>query len=176
MRTKYKFIDKLSARIENIQKEDKSSYTEDYKQHLSVEEAVYRRVKSELEFQSLSPIDKQAKRIEYLASCRKSNGNCDEKLKTILIYDLILVSMPYLKVLNHLNKLSLIEELCIKELDIIDDNLFGDVKMHVTNVEIENAFRPYFDTVYPFKMNMLKECYEKIEALYKELIKLQEKA
>ena len=75
-------IDKIDARIKSIQNEDKSKYPDDYKQHLSVEEAVYRRIKSEIEFQSLSSVEKQSKRIEYLASCRKANGNCENKLKT----------------------------------------------------------------------------------------------
>ena len=59
-----KLIQKIDARIESIQNEEKSQYSDDYKQYLSIEEAVYRRLKSELEFQILSPIDKQAKRIQ----------------------------------------------------------------------------------------------------------------
>ncbi len=63
---------------------------------------------------------------------------------------------------------------CKKELNLIDDNQLGDVKKHVSKEEIENAFKPYFETIQPFKMEMLKECYEKIEFLYCELKKLNE--
>ena len=167
-------IDKIDARIKSIQNEDKSKYPDDYKQHLSVEEAVYRRIKSEIEFQSLSSVEKQSKRIEYLASCRKANGNCENKLKTICIYDTITTSMPYLKVLNLNRRLSLLEDLCNKELNLIDDNPLGEVKKHVSKEEIEEAFKPYFETIKPFKMDILKECYEKIENLYNELLKIAE--
>lgn len=166
-----KILDKINAHIESIQSEDISNYTEDYKQHLSVEEAVYKRIKSEIEFQSLTSIEKQAKRIEYLASCRKANGNCEHRLKTINIYESIIVSMPYIKALNHNDKLLLLENLCIREIEIIDDNLLGDIKKHVTAIEIKVAFKPYFEKISPFKMDMLKECYEKIENLYNELMK-----
>jgi hypothetical protein len=167
-------LNKINARIDNIQNEDKSKYPDDYKKHLSVEEAVYRRIRDEIEFQSLSPSEKQAKRINSLASCRKTHADCSRKLLTIQIYDTITVSMPYLKVLNHGNRLSLIGELCLKELNLIDDNQLGDVKKHVTKEEIEEAFKPYFETITPFKMDMLKECYEKMENLYYELLKLNE--
>jgi hypothetical protein len=166
-----KLIDKINARIESIQNEDKSQYPDDYKQHLSIEEAVYRRIKSELEFQLLSPVEKQAKRIGYLAMCRKTNANCDKELQTILIYEAIITALPYIKVLNHLDKLMLLETLCLKEIDIIDSSSTGDVKAHVSELEIETAFKPYFKKIAPFKMDMMKECYEKIEALYKELKK-----
>lgn len=171
-----KILDKINARIESIQSEDASKYPADYKQHLSVEEAVYKRIKNEIEFQTLTSIEKQAKRIEYLASCRKVNGNCENKLKTINIYESIIVSMPYIKALNHNDKLLLLEGLCIREIEIIDDNLLGDIKKHVTVIEIQNAFKPYFEKISPFKVDMLKECYEKIENLYNELLKLNETA
>jgi hypothetical protein len=171
-----KIIDKISARIESLQNEDKSQYPDDYKQHLSIEESVYRRIKSELEFQILSPVEKQSKRIEYLAMCRKTDANCDKKLQTILIYDSIIIALPYIKVLSHLGKLILIEKLCLKEIDIIDNSLTGDVKVHISKLEIETAFKPYFEKIAPFKMDMLKESYEKIENLYNELLKLNETA
>jgi len=169
-----KILDKINARIESIQSEDVSKYPEDYKQHLSIELAVYKKIKKELEFQNFSPLEKQAKRISYLAICRKTNGDCSNELKTINIYESILVSMPYLKALNHNDKLLLLEGLCIREIEIIDDNLLGGIKKHVTAIEIENAFKPYFEKISPFKMDMLKECYEKIENLYNELMKLNQ--
>lgn len=68
-------LQKITARLDTLQKEDRSVYPDDYKQHLSVEEAVYRRIQSELVFQMLTPEDRQAKRIEYLASCIKPGGD-----------------------------------------------------------------------------------------------------
>lgn len=168
-------LDKINARIESIQSEDKSKYPDDYKQHLSVEEAVYRMIRDELEFQSLSSIDKQAKRIDFLASCRKTNMDCSRKLLVIQIYDTITISLPYIKVLNHSNKLSSIEDVCMKELNFIDDSQLGDVKVHVSKNEVLEAFKPYFEKIQPFKMDMLKECYDKIENLYNELLFLIER-
>lgn len=168
-----KIISKINARIESIQSEDKSNYPDDYKQHLSVEEAVYRKIKIELEFSSLSSTERQAKRIIYLAICRKANTSCHNELKMINMYDAIVTSVPYIKALNHNDKLLLLEELCSKEADIIDDNSLGHIHQHVTQVEIENAFKPYFEKIYPFKMDIYKECYQKIEDLYEEFKKLQ---
>ncbi|MBL0110304.1 MAG: hypothetical protein IPP42_05360, partial [Saprospiraceae bacterium] len=53
-----------------------------------------------------------------------------------------------------------------------DIDLTGDTNSHVELVEIEIAFKPYFEIIAPFKMDMFKECYERIENLYTELKKL----
>jgi hypothetical protein len=158
----------------NAWQEKSNTLDDDMKRDLSFQITAWRRLKEELEFQVLTPIEKQVKRIEYLAMCRKTDANCNKKLQTILIYDAIIITLPYIKVLNHLDKLILVEKLCLKEIDIIDNSLTGDVKMHIEKLEIENSFKPYFEKVAPFKMDMYKECYEKIELLYNELMKLHE--
>lgn len=153
-------------------KEKEENLDEDLKRDLNCQISAWSNLKNEMEFELLTPVEKQVKRIGYLASCRKTNANCNGKLKSINIYDIINISLPYIRALNHSGKLSLIEELCLRELDFIDIDLTGDTNSHVELVEIEIAFKPYFEIIAPFKMDMFKECYERIENLYTELKKL----
>jgi hypothetical protein len=166
-----KLIAKITARIESLHSEDVSSYSEDYKKYLSVEEMVYRKIRDTLELEILSVEEKQARRINLLASCRKAGGDCSNNERAIYIYDEIRKAFPYIKALNHLDQIAPLETLCSKEMQLIDNSLTGNVKEHITKKEVEGAFKPYFEKVAPFKMDMFNECYEKIEFLYNELIK-----
>lgn len=141
---------------------------------LNAQITAWRRLKEELEHQSLSSFEKQAKRISFLASCRKVDGDSENRLRTILIYETIVISMLYVKVLNRNNILSRIEEICLQELNIIDEDPSGEIEKHISRDEIEAAFKPYFEKIQSHKYDMLRECYEKIEYLYTELMKLHE--
>jgi hypothetical protein len=164
------FLDEYLKKIDELK--TKGDLSTDLLSAYNYTEQAYRNVLEIYNWLKLEPNEKQAKRIENLASCRKVNGNCESRLKTIQIYDLLNNALPYVKALSHFNKLSAIEELCAKELSIIDGNILGDTKNHITRIEVEIAFLPYFEKIQPFKMDMFKECYEKIETLYKELINL----
>jgi hypothetical protein len=164
-----RMTDIISNRLLSIENELKGDVSEDYKKHLGIEQAIFRRLKGILDWEALSPIDKQASRISTLASIRKSGANEKSILHqefVINIYGLITMTLPYIKVINLNNKLDKLEALCNAELQIIDSSGSDFRGKHVAKEEIETAFAFYFEKVQPHKMNMYKECYEKIEVLH----------
>lgn len=167
----------ISNRLNGIEKDLRSDIPEDYKKYLEVEQAVFRRLKDLFEWESLSIIEKQESRLSTLASMRKS-GAIEEIISAqksaIFIYELLNSSLPYIKAVNINKKLDLIEELCRKELEIVDSAGSTFRGKHVSKEEIETAFQSYFKEVQPNTMAMFKECYDKIEELYQALKSLPE--
>lgn len=164
-----KILELITKRIHEIENELKTSLPEDYKQHLGIEQTVFRRLKNMFEWEMLSSNEKQYGRLSSLAIMRKAGAiekYIEEHEQAIKIYDLINLTLPYIKVINLHNKLDTLEAICQRELEIIDSSGSDFRGKHVTKEEIETAFQEYFEKVQPYRMNMYKECYEKIEALY----------
>lgn len=171
MNTITRVIEIISNRLTAIERELKSDAADDYKKHLEIEQAVFRRLKDLFHWESLTVIEKQTGRLATLASMRKAGAKESIMLSqesAIKIYDLINLSLPYIKVVNVNNKLDLLESLCKKEMEIIDSSGSSFRGSHVSKDEIESAFLSYFENVKPYKMDMLQGCYEKIEVLYHE--------
>ena len=161
----------ISKRLTGIEKDLKSDVADDYKKHLEIEQAVFRRLKDLFHWESLTVIEKQASRLATLVSMRKTGAKksiMSSQELAVNIYGLINLSLPYIKVVNVNNKLDLLESLCKKEIEIIDSSGSGFRGSHVSTDEIEAAFQSYFENVKPYKMDMFQGCYEKIEVLYQE--------
>lgn len=164
-----KVIEIISKRLTAIEKDLREDVADDYKKHLEIERTVFRRLKDLFEWESLTVVERQASRLAILVSMRKTGAKesiISVQESAINIYGLINLSLPYIKVVNVNNMLNLLESLCKKEIEIIDSSGSSFRGSHVSADEIEAAFRTYFENVKPYKMDMFRECYEKIEVLY----------
>jgi hypothetical protein len=180
-----KQIDILRKRLESIKKEDASTYDDDYKKHLSIEESVYRRLIDNIEYQMLSPEQKQGKRILQLAKAREQDCDVTNQLKEINLYSKIREVIPYIQAVSYKmnnNEKHLTEDLlffCQECLDMIDG---ADYKREIkfpSKEAIEDAFKSYLEFIKPDKIPSLKvykqpEVNQKIEELYQEFLKLNE--
>lgn len=176
-----KQIEKLKSRITSIEQEDKSSYDDDYKKHLSVEESVYRRLIENLEYQILSPEVKQGKRILQIAKNREQNWDVSDQIKEVNLYSKIREVVPYIHAVgyklnnteNHLTQDLL--KFCEKQLEIIDSSSYKRKIKFPAKEEINEAFKSYLEYIKPDKIPVLKvynqpEVNKKIEELYNEFI------
>ena len=164
-----KIQDILLRRIQTINNELNSDFPDDYKKQLGVEEKVFRKIKDILEWHRLTIAEKQESRITTLASMRKSGAVpalIEKQEEAIILVDLIILTLPYIKAINSNSELDKLNDLCQKEIDIIDFSGSHFRAEHVSREEIEGGFKSYFEMVQPYKKDMFKECYEKIEELY----------
>lgn len=92
--------------------------SEPIKADLKYKLVIYKDMIEKLNFQLLPSEEKQAFRIEWIASYRKRGKPIEAKLKVIEIYDKISQAIPYVKVFSIRNTNLL--DLCIKELEQID--------------------------------------------------------
>jgi len=178
-----KQLEVLKKRINTIDSEDKSNYDEEYKKHLSIEKSVYRQLVEKLEFQLLSPNEKQCNRILQLAKARKNKLDVTDKLNEISLYSKIQEVMPFIMAasykLNNEEK-HLTEDLlsfCKNQLEIIDSSPYKRNIVFPKKGEIEAAFKCYTENIKPNKIPSLKvykqpEVNEKIEELYQMFINL----
>ncbi|MFD0993574.1 hypothetical protein [Tenacibaculum geojense] len=178
-----KQLDILRKRIESIRLEDKSKYDEDYKKHLSIEESVYRRLIENIEYQILSPIEKQSKRVLNLSKLREQNKDVINELNEINLYSKIKEVIPYIMAVSYkinMEEKHLTEDLlefCEKQLEIIDSSPYKRKIIFPTKEEIEKAFKSYTEKIKPNKIPALKvykqpEVNKKIEELYQMFLKL----
>ena len=118
--------------------------------------------------------EKQIARIRKLASMRRANDLLpfiQKQELAIQIYNSIEYTLPYISALDLSDAKQILLDFCINWTDKIDfagDNYRGDLP---NKTEIEHAFNPYFAV---HKYNMFKECYEKIQRLYLEIMNLSE--
>jgi hypothetical protein len=165
-----KILEIISTRLKNLEEELKGTMDEEYKKHLDIERSVFRKLENFLRWQKLSSMEKQASRLAALASMRKSGAI--EKLiqnqeTAIKIYESINLTLPYIKVLNVNNKLDDLEQLCLKELEVIDSSGADFKGKHVNANDVGEAFKIYFERVQVNKSAMFLECYSRIDELYK---------
>jgi hypothetical protein len=179
-----KQIDVLKKRLESIKKEDTSKYDDDYKKYLSIEESVYRRLIDNIEYQMLSPEQKQGKRILQLAKAREQNWDVTNQLKEINLYSKIREVIPYIQAVSYKmndSEKHLTEDLlifCQECLDMIDSSDYKREINFPSNDAINEAFKSYVEFIKPDKIPSLKvykqpEVNQKIEELYQEFLKLK---
>lgn len=120
--------------------------------------------------------ERQIVRIQKLATMRKVDA-LPEFIKNqeiiIYLYELFKEVLNYIKAASS-PVLDGLAHFCELQLKMIDFKPKDFVVNFPSNEEIEKAFKPYFEITKPAKGsgNMFKECYEKIEFLYDELIGL----
>lgn len=125
-----------------------------------------------------SPDEKQVTRLQQLATMRKIDA-LPKKVKNqellINFYDIFRKTNICICALDKatLNDLKIF---CEVQLDKIDFKPRDFIEMFLSSIEIEQIFKAYFEITKPAKGNgnMFDECYEKIELLYNELMKLTE--
>ncbi|CAM3089229.1 hypothetical protein [Flavobacterium frigoris] len=131
-----------------------------------------------IEWQFKTSESKQVSRIQHLAMLRRMDELphlIKKQEKAINIYEESKRAMPYLEAVNlTLNKplTEFLNDLC----DKIDIKGYSYTGNFPTITETQEAFKTYFEIIKPAQGNgnMFKECYEKIESLYSELMKLNE--
>ncbi len=111
-----KYLEHCIAKIEY--QLSRNNISEPIQNDLKSKLATYKDILEKLNFQLRTKEDKQAFRIEWLASHRKRGKPVEAKLRVIEIYDKISQSIPYVKVIAGLN--SNLLDLCNKELEQID--------------------------------------------------------
>lgn len=118
-----------------------------------------------IDFQLKSPDEKQAARIEWIASLRIRGMLKEVKLHTISLYDKIRETLPYLQVLNRNERLKDLIDLCHQELELIDfSNMnFGDnhISLELIKPLFENLIKAEDSSIHP-------EVIVKVQGLYEE--------
>lgn len=183
MNSLLKQLEILKKRIETIRLEDKSNYDNDYKKHLSIEESVYRRLVESIEYQILSPSEKQSQRILSLAKSRGQEQETKDQLNEINLYSKIREVIPYIMAVSYkinMEEKHLTEDLlnfCENQLEIIDSSPYKRKIVFTTKEEVETAFKSYTEKIKPNKIPSLKvynqpEVNMKIEELYQMFLSL----
>ncbi|MGG8495174.1 hypothetical protein ACQY1Q_02050 [Tenacibaculum sp. TC6] len=178
-----KQIEILKRRIESINFEDTTNYDDEYKKHLSIEKAVFRKVVDNLEYQLLSSEEKQGQRILQLAKSREQDWDVKKQLNEINLYSKIREIVPYIMAVSYkMNKEGkhLTEDLlafCDRQLEIIDSSPYKRKITFPTKEEVEKAFKSYTERIKPNMIPSLKvykqpEVNKKIEELYQMFLDL----
>lgn len=126
-----------------------------------------------ISFQLKSPDEKQAFRIEWIASLRKRQMPIDSKLSTIQLYDKIRETLPYLILLNRNGTVGNLVNLCYEELELIDfsGRNFGD--NHISFASAKPHFEKIFQSeevlsIHPEAVSKLRELYQAFETTLKK--------
>ncbi len=183
MNSLLKQLEVLKKRIETIRLEDKSNYDNDYKKHLSIEESVYRQLVEKIEYQILTPSEKQSQRILNLAKLRKQNKDITDQLNEVNLYSKIREVIPYIMAVSYRTNMEekhLTEDLlnfCEKQLEIIDSSPYKPKIIFPSKKEVEIAFKNYTEKIKPDKIPNLMvynqpRVNEKIEELYQMFLNL----
>jgi hypothetical protein len=148
------------------------------KEKLNIRLEIIKELKTNISWQFKSTEGKQASRIQYLATLRKIEARpkfIRKQELTIDIYEKIKLTLPYLESLNPALNEEIIEFM-YNLIDKIDLAGYSYDKEFPKSDEIRNLFKSFFEVSKPAQATslMFKECYEKIESLYYELIKLSE--
>lgn len=126
-----------------------------------------------------TPDEKQVARIRELATMRKIDALPEfikNQERMIEVYEVLKSTSIYIEALDT-SVLDGLKIFCKELMNLIDFKPRSFGEKYPTVSEIKQAFNPYFEITKPAKGNgnMFKECYEKIEKLYDELMKLNEK-
>lgn len=164
--------------LSNLQRHlNNPSFPDEEKAKINIRVELIKELRDNVSWQFKSPIEKQIGRIQWLAALRRSEAPMHvirKQENSIQIYELIKVTMPYLEALNSDKKMEQIINFANSLSDRID--LAGSTYTGVfpERAEIEKIFRIFFEVIKPARGNgeMFKECYEKIEYLHQELLKL----
>ncbi len=165
-------IELLKKRIASIEQEKMSVDDSEYANFLDLEQRVYKRIVGNLEFQAVSPIERQAERINILATIKKTKNidNISLQKDTIFIYEQIITALPYIISLNY-NRHNLLKDLemkCYKILEDIDLNNGNKPKKISSFSELKDAFKGYFKSK-PSNIDLFKENYSNIDKLHNNL-------
>ncbi len=166
--------------------ETKEAFQKMIESNLSVEEKqgyqyridAFSEVENWIKWRLKSSDEKQIARIQELATMRKTDALpafIKNQEKMICIYELLKSTNIYIEAL-HTSILDDLKIFCENLMNLIDFKPRNFSKNFPNIAEIEQVFKPYFEITKPAKGNgnMLEECYEKIENLYNELMKLNE--
>lgn len=152
-----KYIKHCIGKIENqLSRDDINDLVKD---DLRSKLLTYTDIFEKLNFQLKTSEERQAIRIQWLASQRKRNKSVDANLKVIEIYDKIRHSIPYIEVVVGSN--SDLLEMCNKELEKIDFSYlsFGnrmDSRSELIK-ELSRAIEKNETSIHPEALNKLKE-------------------
>jgi len=124
-------------------------------------------LKEKIDFQLKSPDEKQASRIEWIASLRKRGNLKESRLKAISLYDKIRETLPYLEVLNRNDRLKDLIDLCHKELELIDFSglSFGDnhISLDLISPLFESLLKTDESSIHPEAIVKIRELFEEFK-------------
>lgn len=143
--------------------------TNDLRENLTFKADNITEIIERIDFQLKSQEDKQAIRIEWIASLRKRGIETEKKIQTIELYDKIREVMPYLKVLNANGRVQELIDLCSLEMEIVDfsERSFGN--NHISRELIIPIFEKLIaseetNTIHPEVLSKVKGLYEKFKS------------
>jgi hypothetical protein len=172
-----KYFDLITSNLQ--QHLDNNDFPEDEKEKINIRLELINELRYRVTWQFKTEEKKQISRIQWLATMRRSDmptALINKQAKSIHIYSQIKYTIPYMEALNsNLIKSGVIDfvNVICEKIDLAGESFKKDFP---SIIEIEQAFKPYFEITKPAKGNgnMFDECYEKIELLYSELMKLHE--
>lgn len=164
----------LSFCIDRLEYESKNdSHDPKVKKDIFSKLDVYRSLKETIEFQVKTSSERQAIRIEWLASLKKRSKSVECQIATIKLYEKVVETLPYLKALNQNGKLNGLINLCYKELDLIDFTYLSFGKRHVDKELLMQEFELAISKsegdkgIHPEAVNKLRELKDSFEENYK---------
>ncbi|MCG8207864.1 hypothetical protein [Tenacibaculum finnmarkense] len=168
--------------LENWKRKE-SELDENLKEDLNSQIANWRRIKEDLEYQILSPDEKQGKRILQIAKFRQRDWGVKDQLNEINLYSKIREVIPYIMAVSYkinMEEKHLTEDLlgfCESQLEIIDSSSYKRKIIFPSKEEIEKTFKSYKERIKPNKIPSLKvynqpEVNKKIEELYQMFLNL----
>jgi hypothetical protein len=170
----------ISQTKEAFQKMIDSDLSAEEKQSYQYRIDAFSEVENWITWRLKSSDEKQITRIRELATMRKIDALptfIKGQEKMINLYGCLKSTSIYIEAL-HTSTLDNLKIFCEELMNLIDFKPRSFSKNYPTISEINEAFKPYFEITKPAKGNgnMFEECYEKIELLYNELMKLHETA
>jgi hypothetical protein len=174
-----KYFDLITTNL--VKHLEKENFPSDEKEKVNVRLELINELRYNITWQFKSEEQKQVSRLHWLATMRRSDmpyNFIHKQEKVIHIYEQIKSTLPYLEALNSkllkTTIISFVNDLC-DEIDLAGKEFKKDFPL---NKETKEIFKPYYEIIKPAKGNgnMFEECYEKIDNLYNELLKLNETA
>lgn len=143
------------------------------KEKLNIRIELIKEFEQNLAWQIKSQTQKQALRIQKLATMRRTEALpplIKRQEAVIKFYEFSNTVLPYIEALNMDERTEPLLDLLHHYGDKID--FAGAIYRGVlpTSKEVEEAFRPYFESIALIKYDMYNDCYERIEYLYKGLM------
>jgi hypothetical protein len=152
--------EKLKNQLDNVDLKN------NIRESLSTKLGTIKEIQERIDFQLKSQDEKQAIRIEWVASLRKRGIETEKQLQSIVLYDKIREVIPYLIVLNRNGRLQELIDLCNKELELID---FSNRSFGNNHISLKDIL-PLFESLFESEGNnsLHPEAIKKVEELSQE--------
>ena len=131
-------------------------------------------IKSKLEWQLLSPLERQAARIDWLEDLIREDKDVQLHMKTVIFYEKIYQVLPYIKVLNKNDGLHDLYDWCVRQIDKIDFKGKAFHEFEIEQDEFMEAFVGFFklpeEEMNPIALSKVSELYDMLnDSFYEDI-------